>query len=233
MRRLVKLLVVLLVVAVLAVLADRGVDVYAERRAASALTETLGTTPDVAIDGFPFLTQWADGRFERVTVRADRVTAGGTRVQDLTMSAEDVRTPAYARTARDVRASTAGSVRLVGLVPYGSLPLPAGITAKRQGDEGDRLRLSGSTEVLDRKVRFRAVVRVSLTEDGDVRLQPRDVDVLGDLPSAAVTGLVRDHLEIQVSPPGLPPRMQVSSLQVTDTGLRLDATGKNVRLPSQ
>lgn len=231
MRGLVKLLVALLVVAVLAIVADRGADLYAERRAATALTRTLSTSPDVAIDGVPFLTQWGTGRFGAATVRADQVVIGGTRVNDFELAVADVRTPAYARTEQDVLASTAGSVRMTGVVPYGALPLPAGVTAKRKADS-EQLRLTGSTKVFGRQVRFGADVRVSL-QDGNAKLSPRDVDVFGPLPSAAVTALVRNRLDILVTPPGLPPGMKVSELEVTDAGLGLTATGRDVRIPKQ
>lgn len=230
MKALVRLGVVLLVIGALAVAADRGADRYAETRTSSALEPTFGASTDVSVEGFPFLTQWAAGRFREVNVQSDGVTVSGTKVRDLRMTLANVRGPAYARTERDVQSSTAGSVRMSGTVPYGELPVPGAVTAKNVHGRDDRLRLSGSIGVLGERVRFSAVVRVS-PHDDKVRLQPRQVRILGEVPSAAITGLVRDNLDVQVTPPGLPPGMKISGLKTRDDGLRLTATGRDVQVP--
>lgn len=75
MRGLVKLVLVLLV---LAVVADRGADLYAEHTAARQIqtSQKLSATPQVSIAGFPFLTQFADQRYHLVSAQARDVKVG-------------------------------------------------------------------------------------------------------------------------------------------------------------
>ncbi|MQA77797.1 MAG: DUF2993 domain-containing protein [Streptosporangiales bacterium] len=229
MRALVGMLVALVVLLALAVGADRVVDYNVEKRAAESLAGQLGTTPDVDVAGFPFLTQWGSGRYERVTVTADRATLGDTRVEDVEMVLSDLRAPAYVSNERDVAAATAGSLRMTGTLPYGSLALPAGIKAKRNGTSRRTVHLSGEVEVLGQRPKFEAVVRVSL-RDGQVRLEPRSVDFLGGIPSAAITALVRDNLTLTLSP-DVPEGTAITGLAVADDGLDLTVTGTNVTMP--
>lgn len=229
MRAVVGLLIAFVVLVGLAVGADRAADHTVEKRAAESLARSLGTTPDVEVAGFPFLTQWGAGRYERVTVTADRATLGETRVDDVEMVLSDLRAPAYMRDQRDVEAATAGSVRLTGTLPYGSLDLPGGLKAKRNGTTGNTVRLAGEVEVLGQRPKLEAVVRVSL-RDGAVRLEPRSVDFLGGIPSTAITALVRDHLTITLSP-DVPEGTAITGLAVADDGLDVTVTGSNVTMP--
>ena len=69
-----KLLIGLVMLAALLVAADFGARAYAESRAATAVqTESrLATTPDVSIEGFPFLLHAATGEYPQVIVTASR-----------------------------------------------------------------------------------------------------------------------------------------------------------------
>lgn len=229
MRALVGLLVAFVVLLALAVGADRVADYTVEKRVAESLAEYVGTTPDVDVAGFPFLTQWGSGRYERITVTADRATLGETRVDDLEMVLSDIRAPQFTTDEDDVTGATAGSLRMTGTLPYGSLDLPGGITAKRNGTTGNTVRLSGEVEVLGQRPKIEAVVRVSL-RDGQVRLDPRSVDFLGGIPSAAITALVRDNLTFTLSP-DVPQGTSITGLTVADDGLDATVTGTNVIMP--
>ncbi|MGH3095268.1 MAG: LmeA family phospholipid-binding protein [Streptosporangiales bacterium] len=210
---------------------DRGGDLVAEQQAAAGLAATFGSEPDVDIRGFPFLTQWASGRYDTIAVAGQSVLLGGTRAKNIHVTLRDVRTDPFL-TNGNVDSVHAGTASMAGTVPFDALPLPRGISAKRAGDTGDRMRLSGTVSILDQDVRISAVVTVSL-QDGDARLKPQQVKVLGPLPSVAATALVRDHLGASVQLAGLPPGLTAASLSVTDTGVRVHAAGTDVTLRTQ
>lgn len=210
---------------------DRGGDLVAEQQAAAGLATTFGSKPDVDIRGFPFLDQWASGRYEQVDVAGHSVMLGGTRAENVHVTLRDVRTDPFL-VGGDVDSVHAGTASMAGTVPFDALPLPHGISAKRAGDTGDRMRLSGKVSLLGQDVRIRAVVTVSL-RDGNASLKPRRVKVLGPLPSVVATGLVRDHLQGSVELAGLPPGLTASSLSVTDAGVRVNASGTDVTLRTQ
>lgn len=210
---------------------DRGGDLVAEHQAATGLDATFGSEPDVDIHGFPFLDQWATGRYDAITVDGRRVLLDGTRAKHVHVALRDVRTDPFLVNG-DLDSVRAGTARIVGSVPFGALPLPHGVTAKRAGDTGDRMRLSGTVTILGQELRISAVVTVSL-QDGDVELSPRHVKVLGPLPSAAATALVSDQLSATVQPAGLPRGMDITSLSVTNTGVRIRAHGTDVTLSTR
>ena len=80
-----KFLILLLILVILLVAADR-ISVYvAQRKVASRLAGAynLSTPPSVTIQGFPFLTQVVAGRYDQVDVTLSSVTAGGVEMRDL------------------------------------------------------------------------------------------------------------------------------------------------------
>ena len=87
MRALRILLIVVVILGGLFVLADRVALHFAQNEAADKLrtTENLASTPDVAIKGFPFLTQVASGELDDVEIgikdyEADTGSGGSTGV---------------------------------------------------------------------------------------------------------------------------------------------------------
>lgn len=73
-----RLLRVLLILAVLAVVADFGAKLVVENLAARALSSRRGVgSVDVSFGGFPFLVSLADRHFGSVTVEAEGVRSGG------------------------------------------------------------------------------------------------------------------------------------------------------------
>ncbi len=118
-----KFAVVLVVLAVLLVAGDFAARAYAESRASTAVQDELGTatTPDVSIEGFPFLLHAVQGRYPEVIVTAadiDNATLPGVRaIADLT----GVALPLRDVLNQDTSALTAESTRLQALVPLASL----------------------------------------------------------------------------------------------------------------
>lgn len=230
MRVLARVLVTLVVLAFVFVALDRVAVYVAEDRAEAALASTFGTRPNVEIHGFPFLTQWGQGSYEETTVSGKRATVAGAAIDDPVITLADVRTSPWAHSAQDFVGATAGTVRLSGTVPYADLPLPKSVTVRRDGTSSHDVRLSGRVSLFGQHEKFRATGTVAL-EHGRITLTPRNVRFLGRTPSSALTSIARDHLRLSVRPPALPAGLSVSGVAVTDKGIRVTATGHDLKLP--
>lgn len=86
------LLAVLVLLVVVAVVADRVTCALTQRGTAEALSAAVDDSEGVDVDirGFPFLTQLAAGTLDDVQVRADRLTLNGFTVVDAEATATDV-----------------------------------------------------------------------------------------------------------------------------------------------
>jgi hypothetical protein len=86
------ILITLLVVIALLVGADIGFRLYTERRLAQSAQASLGLQqePDLDLRGFPFLLQFARGRFDAVGVQAEAVRAEDLVIDDVDLTFEDV-----------------------------------------------------------------------------------------------------------------------------------------------
>ncbi len=117
-----KLVIALVILAALLIAADFGSRAYAESRAATAVQGELGmaSTPDVSIEGFPFLLHAVRGEYPQVIVTATDVSSQlpGTRaIAELSTVALPLREVIN----QDTSAMTARSTRLQLLVPVTSL----------------------------------------------------------------------------------------------------------------
>ncbi|MFD7506984.1 DUF2993 domain-containing protein [Streptomyces sp. NPDC059850] len=88
-----KLVIGVLVLAVIAVLADRVAVMYVERKAEAALQKKLklATAPNVTIHGFPFLTQVTDKKLQQVDVAVPDVAADRVSLAEVNVQAQDIR----------------------------------------------------------------------------------------------------------------------------------------------
>ena len=86
------IVITLIVLVVLAVGADFALRLVAEARLASSVQGSLGLPqrPDLDLRGFPFLLQFARGRFDHVGVQADDVESEGLVIDRVDLTFEDV-----------------------------------------------------------------------------------------------------------------------------------------------
>lgn len=216
--------VTLVVVAAAAVVADRVAVNVAEDRAAEEVTRQLDVvgTPDVAIHGFPFLTQLLARSLDDVDAAAEGVTLEGVDATDVRLSARDVGL---------VAPYTVGDARLEATLPPASLER---VLAERTGldvtltVDGDALRASGDVLGLDLSAAL--VPRVEggtlLVDLVDVALGERTLDV-SDLPG----GLGDAASDIPVPVEGLPEGVVLTSAAIVPDGVRVSARGTDVVLP--
>lgn len=88
-----KLIIGVLVLAVIAVLADRVAVMYVERKAEATLQKKLklATAPNVTIHGFPFLTQVMDKKLQQVDVAVPDVAADRVSLAKVNVKAQGIR----------------------------------------------------------------------------------------------------------------------------------------------
>ncbi|KQT93775.1 hypothetical protein ASG49_01990 [Marmoricola sp. Leaf446] len=216
------LLWTLVVLALLAVGADRGADWWAEREAATRLAaaQDLGATPDVDIAGFPFLTQALAREFGEVSATGDDVVVrsadGELRLARLRVTFTDVTTD------RDLSRFAAQRGRAVATISYAELGRLTGLDVTYVG-EG---RVRGSREVTVAGQRFDpgVTVRPRLTE-GAVRFV--DAAAEGSLPPA-VTAVVQAAFDVDLPVGALPYDVRPESLSATASGLRLVLVGRDL-----
>ncbi len=232
MRALRRLFVLGLVLLALAGLADYGARRFVEDQVGRqiAASESLPVQPDVAISGFPFLTQAASGSFRQVTVRSGAVAAnGGLAVESVEARLNDVTVP-----VRDVFSGQVPDVRIDAAQVEGIVPYPVItrlITAQVQDvvtdvqvrhSGGDTLTLSGN--YLGFALQLPLQVRLS----GARLVIGVPAAALATVPAAARAPLTA--LETRLTVPPLPYGLTVQSLQLTPSGLSLRATAADLVL---
>lgn len=219
------LLWTLVVLAVLAIGVDRGGALVAENITASRLQDDQGLPrkPDVSIGGFPFLTQFAKGRYEHVTARAASVPVEKTdlTLASLSLDFRDV------TSNRDFTRFTADRARATAVIGYGELGKAYDLDASYAGN--GRVNVVKSFDVLGQTIRPKATVgatysRGSLRLD-DLRLGGIDLpDVVRDQVSDLVESAIDDKLQLD----DLPFDVTVRSVSATPAGIRLQLRGTDL-----
>ena len=224
-------LVVLLVVAALAVvglyLGDRYAEDRVERDEASQLQTDLGTSaaPVVDVEGWPFLTQVAARRVDRVHVVADDLVGGGSPVpvEHLDLVLTDVTTRDWYQTLEAAYAEGTAQLDYDALTTLTKVPLTSA--------GGGRVQLERRTSLFGTDV----VARVTGTPLLDVEAQTvtlADPEMrVGDvqLPAATAEALLRTVVQ-PIPLTGLPLGLRIGGLEATETGVVAQVTGTAVVL---
>lgn len=218
-----RLLVVLLVLAGLAVAADRVAVALAERAVADQLrrSEGLAQTPTVELGGFPFLTQVVSGRYDEVRVVAAGLERGGVRVSEVDATLTGVQAPLGDVLSGDVPALAVDGVRATVAVAFADLARRTGLDGVRLGAVDGALRVTARVTVLGRSWTGTAVARPALRGDALV-FRARSAQVAGA--SSEVTALVARALAFSVPVGDLPFGLALDGVSVSPAGLRLQAS---------
>jgi hypothetical protein len=236
-RLLRRLLITLLVLAVLAVGADRAAAFLAARGVARTLQQTqrIPTLPSVTFRGVPFLTQAVTGRYHTVGLTMRDVPGEhGLVIERLDTTLDGVHAP--------VRQVLGGGLKTL---PVEHADAAAHVTfAALERSANARLSAQGVRITLRRA----AAQRVGLTADintalgaftvsGQARLSASRGRVLVTLLPETVSGIpqvLRDvavqQLDLSVLAPALPFHLAIRSVTVDTSGLQLGATGSNITL---
>jgi hypothetical protein len=237
----VALIVVLLVLGGLLVAADRIAVFAAERTIAEQAKKELAardikasSDPKVAVDGFPFLTQVARGKYDKITIHVDHPSSQG-----ITLDVLDV-------TARGVNASTGALVNGTGKITADDV---AGATSLGWENVNKLMNTSGfggggatASALPDGRVQVKVPVSVAgvstnLIAIGNltvgqnvVHLKIQDVKAEGTLPAliARLIGSIKQSLSVDIKIPPLPYNLQVRDVKASEHGLTVTAVAANV-----
>ncbi|MGW0598312.1 LmeA family phospholipid-binding protein [Streptomyces sp. NPDC002776] len=239
MRALRILLIVVVVLGGLFVLADRLAVGFAEDEVAEKLknTENLATTPDVSINGFPFLTQVAGGELDDVEVGiADYEAAAGTgetiRIDDLQANMRGV------RFSGDYSSATAATANGTASISYDEL-LKAAESEPRQIFPGATAEVVGLSDGGNGKIKVNVRVEAAglartypvlstVTVDGDI--VKVHADNLPNLVVEVAEGEVRSITDFEQRIDGLPGGIQLDKVEAAENGVEIAVRGSNVRL---
>ncbi|MGW3949724.1 LmeA family phospholipid-binding protein [Streptomyces sp. NPDC004752] len=243
MRALRILLIVVVIVGGLFVIADRVAVHFAQGEAADKLkaTENLSATPDVSINGFPFLTQLAGGSLDDIEVGIkDYQAATGTdgrtiRIDDLKAHMKGV------EFSGDFGSATAATADGTATIAYDQLLKTAksdptqvapGVTARVIGlsDGGNgKIKVSVEATVLGAKLPNPVSVLSTLTVKGNtVRVHADTLPKLGGVDIAE--DRVREITDFQQAIDQLPGGIKLDKVQAAPDGVDITVKGSNVRL---
>lgn len=219
-----KMLMLLVVLSVLAVVADRVSVRLAERAVADQLSRTAGITgtPLVEVGGTPFLTQVFAGRYDEVRVEAKGVQRDGVRVAELDATLTGVHMSVGEALRGDVNALRVDGVRATALVAYADLARRSGLAEITLQPVGSALRVIARITVLGRTVTATAVSGVSL-RGGFLSVTTRSASVVGGASSALVRAAAQ-RLAFRVAVGQLPFGLSLTRVEITRDGLRLQAS---------
>jgi hypothetical protein len=219
-------LVVVVVLLLAAVGADRVAEKVVSDRAETRLAAHGVQNPQVSVGGFPFLTQLATRTFGSVTMSGDAVTSSSGSAQDLTVVAHDVTLPqgGHARAA---------SVRGTGLVTYAEVLRRSGAHDVTLGAaSGGRVRMRGTATVLGQSVPVAALGRVRAA-GRSLHIVPTGFEVNGtSVNSTSLLDALGARFTLVYRLTSLPAGLRVDSVTATATGFRVVVTGRDVTVPT-
>jgi hypothetical protein len=243
-----KIWIVLLILVValggLFVAGDRIAAYAAERTIASQAKKELvardissPSDPTVAVGGFPFLTQVARGRYDKITIHVDHPSSQG-----ITLDALDV-------TATGVNASTDALMNGTGQITADDV---SGTTSLGWDGVNKLMKTSGfggtnatASALPDGRVQVKVPVTIAgisttIVAKGDlsisqgaVHLKINEVSTEGGSLPAVLSGLVgsiKQSLSVDIKIPQLPYNLQVRDVKASQHGLAVSATAANVPL---
>jgi hypothetical protein len=238
-RALIRLLVLLLVLAGLAVVADRVAARLAGRAVADGLTTTqkLGAPATVSFPDVPFLTQAIHGRYDTVEVSMPKVPteAKGVVIDRLDATLHGVTAPAGPMLRGEVTALPVDTAEARATVTFATLETAAKaavgdavtqFTLSRAA--ADRVALSAVVQTPLGPLPVKGAARITVSGGAvRVRLVPESLTGVPAGLRQSVAGLV----DLNGITPELPYGFRVSGVTVDPVGLRVTASGRKLTIP--
>jgi hypothetical protein len=218
-----RLLALLVVVALLAVVADRVALHLAERAVADQARVSAGltATPRVTVHGFPFLTQAVRGKYDRIDVAATGLQRQGVRVARLDATLLGAQVPLGDALHGSVTSIPVAGLTASAVVTYADLAARSGLAGVTITPQGDLVRVTGRVTVLGRTVRATALSRVAL-RGTRIAVTASSLQVLGES-TPRLVDLLAGALDLLVPVGRLPYDLRLTGLRVTPGGIRLAA----------
>lgn len=246
-KALISFTVVLLVLLGLFAVADRVAAYAAERTIASQAKQELAareittpSEPQVSVGGFPFLTQVARGKYDRITIHLDHPSSQGVTLDVLDVTATGVNAPTSAvlNGSGKITADLVTGVATLNWDAVNQLMKTSGFggteahaSALPDGEIQVHVPVSVSgvntvvvatgTLAVDSGLVHVTITKVT-TEGGNIP------QVIGDL-----IGSIKQDLSVDVRIPRLPYGIQVRSVKATPAGLTVSGDATDVPLSSR
>ncbi len=226
MRALRILLVLVVLLGGLFLAVDRAAVYFAESEAEDrvAMSADGAASTEISIKGFPFLTQVAASRLDRVDLELTGMeTSAGraVRVSEVRAQLHDVKLGSGYRTATAARATG------TALVSYKDLTAAAsdGVVVE-YGGKG-KAKVTGTVEILGRPISRSVLSTVTRADGHTVKVRADKVPGEG-IPG--VEDLIRKRTDFEGDIDGLPKGLELQEVEVTEKGLEITVTGSNVSL---
>ena len=242
-RVLITLLVLLLVLVGLLAVADRVAAGFAERAIADQVSQETAkqnvqsAPPEVAVGGFPFLTQVAAGRYESIAIVL-RDVRGAVEGNAVSLPRLDV-------DARNVHASidtlrsgegdvVADTVNGTATLTYDSVAKLIDQPGVKLTEQGGKLGVTAPVKVLGQQLTVTGTANLTVV-NGAVSIKFENLTAAGlpNIPAARalINGYAR-QISINVPLPKLPFKLDVHEVRALPEGLAVTASAKNVALNS-
>jgi hypothetical protein len=227
------LLVVLLLLAGLAVVADRVAVGFAEDKVAAQLAAKGGLhgTPSVTITGFPFLTQAVAGRYDDVRISLSAAELGqpaGTRAD---IDLHGVRVPLSDVLAGSVSTVPVDRVDGTATLSYTLLSSKLG-PSTRLTREGSGLRVTRTVDILGQRIPLTAVGKVTLEGNDLVVHVSRAAGAGVTVPSFVLDRAV-GLLDLRYTVPSLPFGLKLTSVTPAAAGVTVHVEATQAVLGSR
>lgn len=245
MRALRIILIVVVILGGLFVIADRVAVGFAEDKAADRIksNEGLASTPDVSIEGFPFLTQVAGGELDdvKIGIKNYEASTGGTSAAASTIRIDDLSAEMHGVVFNgDYSSATANSATGTASIAYDELlkaakaeptEVASGVTAQVIGlsDGGNgKIKVTVEATVLGHKLPQPVSVLSSVSVSGDtVKVH---ADSLPKLGVELAEGRIRAITDFQQKIDELPGGIQLDKVEAAKSGVDISVKGSDVKL---
>lgn len=239
-----KLLGTLVVLLVLAVVADFGAAAYAEYRVSRELRSALSLSadPDVRINGVPFLTQAIGGDYRSVQIKAAGVPVPDLGQVTLTATLHGVRLPASQVISGDVHHVTADSVdasvrisatTLGQFLKIPDLTVSEPPDAKSGGGPRRSITMTGTVDVLGLKQKLSVDATLSVVPGGaKVTATRLDLGANGGTGSFAegLLGGLLSRLSVTIDASAIPFGIVPSTVSADGSDIVVSGNGTNVTI---
>jgi LmeA-like phospholipid-binding len=210
--------VVVLVLLILAVVADRVAAGIAENEAASQIKSAgFPVKPKVNIEGFPFLTQLAARDFHKVDISASNVKEGPLTIASVNATGQGV------HLTSSFNGATVDQINGTALVTFAGLSSAAGL--------GDGITLSnGGNNELKANIDLGFISGTALAQVTRASSHQIEVKIVnaGPIPLSALG----NASDFKISLPSLPAGMTIQSVSVTAQGVLISISGSHTSFGS-
>jgi hypothetical protein len=243
-RLLITFLVLLILLAVVLVVADRVAASFAERTIADRVAEQVtrqkahANRPDVTVEGVPFLTQVARGNYQEIKILLKNFSAPAAENQTIKMAALDIRAKDVAAPLDTLRSGTgeitAGTVTGTGTITYADLAALIGQDGLKVSEKDGKLIGTAPVQALGQTFNVSGTANLEV-KGGVVQVRFADVTAAGlpDIP--LVRNLVDNYVQqlaYNLDVPALPLNLKLQKAEPRPEGLVVTAGANNVPLNS-